>query len=97
MLYIDLVSSSTTVSKRSELSASAPDAHMASKRNVGGFQDWMVPHQKASGSFGTVPIVGNLLELDYQPRNSDAATTTDNGYNTFSVSILHPVANQDVD
>ncbi|TFK50631.1 subtilisin-like protease [Heliocybe sulcata] len=45
--------------------------------------NWWWP-QKPSNSYDKVPIVGTLAEYDYVPRNSDASTSDDNGYNTYA-------------
>ncbi|EPQ55564.1 subtilisin-like protease [Gloeophyllum trabeum ATCC 11539] len=64
---VDLVEKASTVSAT------------LSKRN---WWNWWWP-QKPSNSYDKVPIVGTLAEYDYVPRNSDASTIDDNGYNVF--------------
>ncbi|KZT21765.1 subtilisin-like protease [Neolentinus lepideus HHB14362 ss-1] len=65
---LDLVSKDSTVSP----------TH--SKRD---WWNWWWP-QKPSNSYEKVPIIGTLAEYDYVPRNSDAPTSDDNGYNTYA-------------
>lgn len=92
LLRIDLVSSNLTLKttyKRSEMPVEQP---AVAKRDLFGIiWGWLMnpnARQSSSNTFAKVPIIGTVGELAYQPRNSDAATTEDNGYATIAVSII---------
>lgn len=56
-----------------------------SKRGLGGFWDWLFPHHSGSGTFGKVPIAGQIAEWDYVGRNSDG-DAQNNGYNAIEIN-----------
>ncbi|KAG8929169.1 hypothetical protein FRC01_004741 [Tulasnella sp. 417] len=49
------------------------------------FWDWLFPHHSGSGTFGKVPIAGQIAEWDYVGRNSDG-DAKNNGYNSIEIN-----------
>jgi hypothetical protein len=44
------------------------------------------PTINSRASYQSVKTVGQLVDYDYNPRNSDAATAADNGYSEFDLT-----------
>ncbi|KAG8953405.1 hypothetical protein FRC04_002247 [Tulasnella sp. 424] len=94
VVHVDLVGANTTLSTRdltqslgslSTRSIEFSKDDTLSKRGLGGFWDWLFPHHSGSGTFGKVPIAGQIAELDYVGRNSDG-DAQNNGYNAIEIN-----------
>lgn len=96
VVHVDLVGANTTLPTRnlpqslgslSTRSIETSKDDTLSKRGLGGFWDWLFPHHSGSGTFGKVPIAGQIAEWDYVGRNSDG-DAQNNGYNAVEVSRI---------
>ncbi|KIJ56962.1 hypothetical protein M422DRAFT_40528 [Sphaerobolus stellatus SS14] len=76
-LTFDIVAPGITLPKR--------DAELEARGLPPFWTPFPITHP-GSGTYTKVPVIGNLAEFDYQPRNAEASTAADNGWVTLSLN-----------